>query len=88
MYEKITQFWLAEKGVQLFCTTSAKPITRVQNLQHKCKLQMVSDWLKTQKKPPRTNQIRAVLTTKFKKMAMVFSKRRFDFVRKTTIEKF
>ena len=48
---------------------------------------MVSDWLKTQKKPPRTNQIRAVLTTKFKKMAMVFSKRRFDFVRKTTIEK-
>ena len=28
---------------------------------------MVSDWLKTQKKPPRTNHIRAVLTTKFKK---------------------
>ena len=80
MYEKITQFWLAEKGVQLFCTTSAKPVTRVQNLQHKCKLQMVSDWLKTQKKPPRTNQIRAVLT-------MVFSKQRSDCVRKTTIEK-
>ena len=33
---------------------------------------MVSDWLKTQKKPKRTNQILAVLTTKFKKMAMVF----------------
>ena len=50
---------------------------------------MVSDWLKTQKKPPRTNQIRAVLTTKFKKMAMVFSRRRWDliFLRKTTIEK-
>ena len=48
---------------------------------------MVSDWLKTQKKAPRTNQIRAVLTTKFKKMAMVFSKPRFDFVGKTTIEK-
>ena len=48
---------------------------------------MVSDWLKTQKKPPRTNQIRAVLTTKFKKMAMVFSKQRSDCVRKTTIEK-
>ena len=48
---------------------------------------MVSDWLKTQKKPPRTNQILAVLTTKFKKMAMVFCKQRFDFVRKTTIEK-
>jgi len=32
---------------------------------------MLSDWLKTQKKPPRTNQIRAVLATKFKKMAMV-----------------
>ena len=49
---------------------------------------MLSDWLKTQKKPPRINQIKAVLTIKFKKMAMVFSKRRFDFVRKTTIEKF
>ena len=48
---------------------------------------MVSDWLKTQKKPPRTNQILAVLTTKFKKMALVFCKQRFDFVRKTTIEK-
>ena len=49
---------------------------------------MVSDWLKTKKKPPRTNQILAVLTTKFKKMAMVFCEQRFDFVRKTTIEKF
>ena len=48
---------------------------------------MVSDWLKTQKKPLRTNQIRAVLTTKCKELAMVFSKQRFDFVRKTTIEK-
>ena len=48
---------------------------------------MVSDWLKTQKRPPRTNQIRAVLTKIFKKMAMVFSKRRFNFVLKTTIEK-
>ena len=48
---------------------------------------MVSDWVKTQKKPARTNQIRAVLATKFKKMAMVFSKQRFDFVRKATIEK-
>ena len=48
---------------------------------------MVSDWLKTQKKPPRSNQILAVLTTKFKKMALVFCKQRFDFVRKTTIKK-
>ena len=48
---------------------------------------MVSDWLKTQKKPPRSNQIRAVVITKFKKIAMVFSKQRFDFVCKTTIEK-
>ena len=48
---------------------------------------MVSDLLKTQKKPPRTNQIRAVLTIKFEKMAIVFSKRRFDFVRETTMEK-
>ena len=30
MHEKITQFWLAEKGVQLFCNTSAKLVTRVQ----------------------------------------------------------
>ena len=28
---------------------------------------MVSDWLKTQKKLPRTNQIRAVLTTNLRK---------------------
>ena len=56
-------------------------------LLHECRLKMVSDWLKKKKKPPRTNQIRAVLTTKFKKMAMVFSKRRFDFVRETKIEK-
>ena len=48
---------------------------------------MVSDWLKTRKKPSRANQIKAVLTTKFKKMAMVFSKQRFEFVRKTTVEK-
>ena len=41
---------------------------------------MVSYWLKTQKKPPRTNQIRAVLTTKFSKIAMVFSRRRRDLI--------
>ena len=44
---------------------------------------MISDWLKTQKKPPRTKKIRAVSTTKFKKMAMLFSRRR-----KKTIQKF
>ena len=50
---------------------------------------MVSDWLKTQKKPTGTNQIRALfLTTKFKKVVMVFGKERFDFVCKTTIEQF
>ena len=48
---------------------------------------MVSDGKKTQKKSPRTNQIRAVLTKKIKKIPMVFSKQRFDFVRTTTIEK-
>ena len=48
---------------------------------------MVSDWLKKQKKPKRTNQIRAVLTTILKKMAVVFSKQRYDFVCKT-IEQF
>ena len=71
---------MAEKGVQFFCNTSA-------NLLHERKIQMVSDWPKTQKKPPRTNQTSAVLTTKFKKTAMVSCKQRFDFVRKTTIEK-
>ena len=36
---------------------------------------MVSDWLKTQKKPTGTNQTRALfLTTKFKKVAVVFNK--------------
>ena len=34
---------------------------------------MVSDWLKKQKKPTRTNHIRAVSTTKCKKMAPWFS---------------
>ena len=48
---------------------------------------MVSDWpKKKQKKPTRTNQIKAVLTTKFKKMAVIFSDLRFDFACKTTIE--
>ena len=57
IHENITQFWLAEKGVQFFCNTSKKLVIRVQIAN------MVSDWLKTQKKPPRTNQIRAVFTT-------------------------
>ena len=30
IHEKITQFWLAEKGVQLLCNTSAKCVTQVQ----------------------------------------------------------
>ena len=47
------------------CNTSAKLVTRAQISNGFC-------WLKTKKKPPRTNQIRAVLTTKFKKMAMAF----------------
>ena len=49
----------------------------------------ISDWLKTKKKPPRTNQIRTVLTTKFKKMAMVFQHTTtgFNFVRQTRTEK-
>ena len=32
---------------------------------------MVSDWLKTQKKPARTNQIRAVLTEKLKNKLII-----------------
>ena len=41
---------------------------------------MVPDWLKTLKKPLTTNQIRAVLATKFKKMFKVFSRRRRDLI--------
>ena len=70
---------MAEKGVQFLCNTSAKLVTRVQIAN--------GFWLaENTKKPPRTNQILAVLTIKFKKMAMVFCKQRFDFVRKTTIK--
>ena len=46
-----------ENGVQFSCNTCA-------NFEHECKLQMVSNWLKTKKKTTRTNQIRAVFTTK------------------------
>ena len=42
---------------------------------------MISDCLKTQKKPMRTNQIRAVLTTKFKKKAMISAINDFTFLR-------
>ena len=50
---------------------------------------MLSDWLKTQKKPTRTNQIRAVLTTKIQENGHGFqwAPTGFNFVRKTTIEK-
>ena len=67
IHEKIIQFWLAEKGVQFFCNTSA-------NLKHECKTCNTSanykcfliGWKKKQKKPPRTNQNIAVLTTKLR----------------------
>ena len=50
---------------------------------------MLSDWLKTQKKPTRTNQIRAVLTTKIQENGHGFQQTMtgFNFVSKTTIEK-
>ena len=50
---------------------------------------MLSDWLKTQKKPTRTNQIRAVLTTKIQEHGHGFQQTttEFTFVSKTTIEK-
>ena len=50
---------------------------------------MLSDWLKTQKKPTRTNQIRAVLTTKLQENGLGFQQTTpgFNFVSKTTIEK-
>ena len=49
---------------------------------------MLSDWLKTQKKPTRTNQIRAVLTTKIQENGHGFQQTTtgFNFVSKTTIE--
>ena len=64
IHEKITQFWLAEKGIQFFWV-------QITN----------SFWLADNTKETAKNQ------SKFKKMAMVFRKRRFDFVRKATIEK-
>ena len=50
---------------------------------------MLSDWLKTQKKPTKTNQIRAVLTTKIQENGHGFQQTTagFNFVSKTTIEK-
>ena len=50
---------------------------------------MLSDWLKTQKKPTRTNQIRDVLTTKIQENGHGFQQATtgFNFVSKTTIEK-
>ena len=60
------------------------PVTRVQNLQI---LQMVSDWLKTQKKSPGTNQILAVLTTILKKMAMVSANKTIIEKLKETLQK-
>ena len=61
------------------CNTSTKLVTRVQITNG---FWLAENTKETTKTWPRTNQIRAVLTTKFKKMAMVFSRRR-----KTTIEK-
>ena len=50
---------------------------------------MVSDWLKTQKKPPRTNQIRSCFSNKTQENGHDFQQTAtvFNFVRKTTIEK-
>ena len=56
---------------------------------------MLSDWVKTQTKPTRTNQIRAVSIATYwrkfydktqRKMAGVFSKQRFGFAGETTTE--
>ena len=60
----------------------------MQNLEHECKLQMVSDWLKTQKKLSRTNQIIAVLTKKLQEKGHGFQQGTmgFNFVSKTAIE--
>ena len=45
-------------------------------------------WLdENTQKTPRTNQIRAVLRTKFKKMAMVFSRRRRDLILYAKVKK-
>ena len=49
---------------------------------------MLSDWLKTQKKPTRTTQIRAVLTTKIHGHGFQQTTTGFNFVSKTTIEKY
>ena len=50
---------------------------------------MLSDWLKTQKKPTRTNQIKAVLSEKIQENGLGLQQTTtgFNFVSKTTIEK-
>ena len=50
---------------------------------------MLSDWQKTQKKPTRANQIRAVLKTNIQENGRGFQQTTtgFYFVSKTTIEK-
>ena len=50
---------------------------------------MLSDWPKTQKKPTRPNQIRAVLTTQIQENGHGFQQTTtgLNFVSKTTIEK-
>ena len=50
---------------------------------------MVSDWLKTQKKPPRTNQIRSCFSNKIQENGHGFQQTTtgFNFVSKTAIEK-
>ena len=80
IHEKITQFWLAEKGVQLFRNTSAKCVTRVQtcntSANYKC---FLIGW-KHKRNHQEPIRLELFEQQKFKKMAIVFSRRRRDLI--------
>ena len=60
----------------------------MKGVQFVCNMNANGFWLDENAKETTKNQSDfSCLTTKFKKMAVVFCKQRFDFVRKTTIEK-
>ena len=80
IHEKITQFWLTEKGVQFFCNTSAKLVTRGQITN--------GFWLAENTKETTVDQSDfSCFNNKIKENGRGLCKQWFDFLRKTTIEK-
>ena len=79
-HEKITQFWTTEKGVQFFCNTSAKLVTRAHITN--------GFWLAENTKETTVDQSDfRCFNNKIKENGHGLCKQWFDFVRKTTIEK-